>query len=327
MELRQEKKTGTFKYILLCIFAGIVLAVGAAIRTVYGANIVTVFEHDKLYKDYKESNPIVGTSLSDTGEDFELLAENELYTVTYRLSSSWATTYPELWIEKKSNESVVYPWLNLSAQLLDGNEELLLFEILSPDAGYYNPYNNQTEETIWVEISEDKIVMKCLAIESLFASGDNWPRIMTIDRYNKCVSSLATYENSETLQKLLENVYKKVDAETATGDERFLYNLENAVDEEVFAEGLYIMRTLSVNEPQSFEEIFDTYLQWTVEDKREAEREVLAEGYEAVMAVVTFTLDISSETPTIERSAEFISPKNHENLTVPNYEDSELHFE
>lgn len=328
MELKQEKKTGTLKYILLCVFAGLVLAVGAAIRTVYGASIVTAFEHDKLYKDYKESNPITGEPLSETGEDFEFLAENELYTISYRITAPWgATTYPELWIERKSDKSHVAPWLSLSAQLLDGNEELMRFAILSPEIGYYDPYDNQTEATVWAEISEDKIIIKCLAIESLFSGGDNWPRIMTVDRYNECVSSLATYEDAESMVKWLEAVYKMVDSETATGDEKFLYNLENAVDEEVFAEGVYIMRTLSVSKPQAFEDIFDTYLQWTVDDKRAAESEVLADGYEAVMAVVTFTLDISSETPTIERSAEFISPKNNDNLTVPNYEDIELDFE
>lgn len=326
MELRQEKKNNTLRYILLCVLAGLVLAVGAAIRTVYGADIFVAFEHDKLYKDYKESNPITGEPLSETGEEFEILAENEFYAVKYKIVHIGSgSVYPKLLVERKTDGLTVSPTLSAGFITEFGVEDNL--NLLSPQDGYYNPYEKAFEPCMWAEISDDKIIIRCLAVENFFDSGDNWPNVMTIEQYDECFAQLETLENSADLLKYLKSCYKKVDSETATGDEKFLYNLENTVRKEVFDQGVYIKRMLSVRTPDEFEEIFDTYLQWTAEDKRAAESKVLVDDYEAVMAMVTFALDISSELPTLERSVEFISPRERGALIVPNYEDIELSFE
>lgn len=90
-----------------------------------------------------------------------------------------------------------------------------------------------------------------------------------------------------------------------------VYGLDTAASEAIVSEGIWVSRIFSFGRTYgSFDESMKEY-GFTNEDKRRFESNVLKKGYEAYMAMITFTIDISGEYPTLALEWEMISPEKH----------------
>ena len=262
----------------------------------------TEYEYENLYGRYTESTANLGTPLSETENEFLILAETALFTVKYKAPQS--SSAPEIMIVRKSDGKETQLKLTVGQM----NESLNL-TVSTPENPSTTPYGAVNDPYIWTDISDTTVTVNVLALEDIFKASSA-PKVMTAERFNECISDLKALENSDEMLKVLKTAYKELNKTTATGEDKFRYNLENAVKDSVFEEGLYVRSSLSVSNSEDVESLFDTYLKWTAEDRRNAEKEVFDPAYEPFMAIASFAFDVSTEELSVTRSTIVIYPDN-----------------
>ena len=288
MELRQEKKNNTLRYILLCVLAGLALAVGAAIRTVYGADIFVAYEHEKLYHEFKETYPLTGTVPEETSDirGGVVLVENDNFTVSYTYYTEDYERFSLLIVDKNTGEdyssrSVIYG--------LNSAGETVETYVVGGGKIYYDPYTKEFESTVrFVEINEDKVVVEVLLLHEFFAERVyyNRSRFMTVEDFEAFVSDL-----DEDSKRLFENMYylTTIDEMTFAERERLLgiggEGFEGIVWDK-FSKPFYRGRNLSVTINDKLEAAG-----YTIEDKRMQESKFIKKGYEAPLALARFPRD------------------------------------
>ncbi len=322
MELRQEKKTGTLKYILFCVLAGLVLAVGAAIRTVYGADIFVAYEHEKLYHEFKETYPLTGTVPEDTTDirGGVVLVENDNFSVKY----SYEYGFLSFSIRNKntgegySSRSVIYG--------LNSAGETVETYVVGGGKNYYDPYTKEFESTVrFVEINEDKVVAEVLLMHEFFVerSINNYSRFMTVEDFEAFVSGL-----DEDSRRFFEHCYDLTTIdEMSFASRESLLNVGGGDFEGIvwdkFSKPFYLGRNMSVTINERLEE-----MGYTIENTRMQESKFIKKGYEAPLALARFTIDISGEELTYDAElVKVISPQKSDVVDIAVPEDPQIAIE
>jgi len=292
MDLRKENKNSTLRYILLCVFVAFVFAVGAAIRTVYNADMLVVYEHDKLYREFKENFVFTGRVPEETeSKGGTLLVENENFAVKYTYIDGGFSFS----IENKSNGEVYLNRYELYG-VNESREQVATYSVVSGE-GYYDPYTKTWEHGVrFTEVTEDKVEIEVLLLQEFFISRRNSrqkferPKFMTVEDFEAFVSPL-----DDDLKKNFEKMYVL----TTSDEMNYAYRTSlfgedgsgiPGIDMNKFSEPFYFGLPLSIHTDRYFEEVG-----YTEEDKRMHESKFVKSGYEAPMALARFTIDISGE--------------------------------
>lgn len=325
MELRQEKKNNTLRYILLCVLAGLVLAVGAAIRTVYGADMFIAYEHEKLYHEFKETYPLTGTVPEETSDirGGVVLVENDNFTVSYTYYTEDYEPFSLLIVDKNTGEDY-----SSRREIYGVNSSGEIVETYAVRSGknYYDPYTKEFESTVrFVEINEDKVVAEVLLMHEFFVerSDNNYSRFMTVEDFEAFVSGL-----DEDSRRLFEHCYDltTIDEMSFAARESLLNvgggDFEGIVWDK-FSKPFYCGRNLSVTINEQLEE-----MGYTIENTRMQESKFIKKGYEAPLALARFTIDIGGEELTYDAElVKVISPKKSDVVDILVPEDPSIAIE
>ena len=320
MELRQEKKNNTLKYILLCVFAGLILAVAAAIRTVYGADIFVAYEHEKLYNEFKESYALEGTVPQETSDYGGItLVENENFAVKYVYEYELFTlSFENKNTGKKYNNRAEIYGVNSAGEIVTtytavGGER------------YYDPYTKELEHTVrFIEVDEEKVVIEVLLLQSFFVNKNYFPyaQFMTVEDFETYVSTL-----SEDSQRNFNHIYMLTTFDEISPLLRELFFEDDGeeipgIDYDKFSEQFYFGKPMGVDVSNLMEEAG-----YTIEEKRMQESKFIKKGYEAPMALARFTVDISGEELTYDAElVKVISPKKSDVVDISVPEDSRIAY-
>lgn len=254
-----------------------------------------VYEHDKLYSKYLESNPVEWESL---GEDLKaqsfVLVENERFEVRC------AKTINKIDVVIHDKVSEEYYLAKTQMLGVDASGDTVCTYFACGENMYYNPFKKEFESGIrFVEINEDKLIIDILLIQDFFSSdsyNSHMPRFMTVEDFESF---------SETVDYDLNNAYKLTNSEDMSfEDSSRLFGEDErgipGVKMNMFFSDFYLKRMLSVRMG---------YL--TPEIKRQCEAKFVRKGYEAPMVIARFIIDISGEELRYDSEIiENISPKN-----------------
>ncbi len=268
-----------------------------------------IFDHDKAYKEYRGNHsemeswqevkvPIDGSvTLADT-EHFSLYLENgdtnrgELRIVhEFKQTEARGFDAPDL-CSFIAYDSEGNPVASLSA---------------GTKSGYYNPYIGEWEPCVWTEKNDGKeIVLKMIAIESIFVSEEVLPTVMLEEDY----AELMTLAEAKGEANILDNWYLKYDLQKYTMGQIQQLGFDSILDKKTVEKGVYALRN---TEARHQGEADNEALDWgfTTEQKRIYEKNVLG-NVKAVSAIVTVTINIEGEYPVFSIEHETISPKNTE---------------
>lgn len=322
MELRQEKKTGTLKYILLCVFAGLILAVGAAIRTVYGGDVVVAYEHDKLYHEFKKTYEIKNIDIEVSEDKYgTVLVENDNFTAKYHCDEDGDISFSI--VDKNSGEcygsrSELYG--------VDSAGNIVCTYPVVYGKQYYDPYSKEYEYGIRiVDYNEEKIVIEVLLLQDFFwvTPYRKYAKFMTVEDYETFWTSLDA-DN----QKIFKNLYHLTTSEELSySDYDELFGIDNegipGLDLEKFSEPFYLSVSLSKILNRQLEEAG-----YTIVDRRMQELKFFKKDYEAPMALARFTVDISGEELAYDAElVKVISPKNSDVVDILVPEDPQIAIE
>ncbi|MBQ2880782.1 MAG: hypothetical protein IJE40_00790 [Clostridia bacterium] len=323
MDLRKDNKNRILKYILLCVFVAFVFAVGAAIRTVYGADIFIAYEHDKLYHEFKEGYVFTGSVPKETeSKQGVTLVENENFAVRYvYIDGGFSFS-----IENKNSGEISLGRSELYGVNKAG-ETVFTYNVVG-GSGYYDPYTKTWEHGVrFTEVTEDKVEIEVLLLQDFFISYRNGhqtfepPKFMTVEDFEAFIKPL-----DSDLQKKFEGMYMRTTSDELNYSYRTLLwgddgNGIAGIDMEKFSKPFYFGVPLSVRTDRYFEDAG-----YTEEDKRVHESKFVKKGYEAPMALARFTIDISGKELTYDAElVKAISPRNSSvtDIVVPTQIDYE----
>lgn len=305
------KKT-TIKFLfVICILFISILFISIALTIIVLVNKSSVYDFERFYEEYKTSYDMVGVPVMN----FEILKEysileNDRFQVTYQKDSSSSISGVHFIIYDKKMEKIYNIEDTMYLLLYDNSNNWVstLYQIPA-DQGYYNPYEKDYEPCMWIESENNKIVISFLAIERFFVSESILPNSLTIEDYNKLISDLMVDEENSFIASRIKNIYilkSELDIEVLTQK----WRLDKIASAKLYKDDFYILKEFSAS---SYKNVFEPLIElgMTVEDKRKLESKIIKDNYEAYMAMITLTVDLTGEYPTIDLDYHMISPDKH----------------
>lgn len=267
---------------------------------------IIIYEHEKLYEEYKQENPNDWTPIpANSSHQSSFLLGNDKFNITSTMFSTNAHTAPEIAIYELKTGYTQITRLGLDFYAYnEKGEEVAVLSVGSYDPGYYDPFEGDWEPYCWYRVSDDKLEIKMLAVEQFFVGEKYLPWAMTEEEYQTITAKIKELNNEEQL------VYwdSMVGDWIANEENLQLLGLKYAINQDVFNEGIHVLKG-GVDFPHILLDDILKKTGITTNQKRIIESKVVKENYEAHMAMITMTIDISGIDPIVEFNYEVISPK------------------
>ena len=310
-----KKNNNNIKLIVFCVLAGLILALSSAIRTVYGSRTAVVYEHDKLYQEFKKSYNITGETPQTTeNKERIILTENDNFSVGYVYTDEQECT---LSIKNKNTEQFYWGPYEIYGIDPDG-KEVVTYSVCCGEK-YYNPYTQEFEHGLrFTEISEDKVVIEVLLLQEFFLENKDlrYARFMTVEDYEDFIKNLPT-EISENSKDFWNKAYRLTTSEEMNfADKELLFGEDGngtpGIDMNKFSQPFYLGKNFSVRTDKYIEEA-----KYTIDSVRLYESKFIKKGYEAPMALARVSIDISGDDLKYEKElVKIISPQKSDVVDI-----------
>lgn len=268
------------------------------------------YKHEILYEEYKKANPITGTPLPEAEINKEtLIFENERFSFTYLVTLEM-NVFPHYVIYDNVNEkSYVLSFKDIFTVYDSEGQKVTSLFSGSPNHGYYNPITEKHEPYTWITICDDNTIeLKILVMEMYLISEKQFPKFLTFEDYNEINTEISNNKNFDSAVTYYFRYYSPFKLTKSNLDNSYIN--ADCIREEFLDTTVYKLTSPAVGTYGNLDTLFE-YLNFSVDKCRQLESKIFDPEHEAYMAMVTLTIDLSGEYPTIESDYEMISPKNH----------------